>query len=157
MSLYITIRGKHILSQFGNRILRKTAVLKTAEITYDWIKFHNTELHNLQSSSDTVWLNKSRMRCAGRVDRIRENVHKILVRKPEETTWKIYDNIKTDMQKKQDGRILVRFFYLVTRSWLVKPVLNLTVPQNVGNFFTVWKSISFAKESQIHCVCYIGR
>lgn len=103
MSLYITIRGKHNLSQFGNRILRKTAVLKTAEITYTWIKFHNTELHNLQSSSDIVWLNKLRMRWAGHVDRIRENVHKILVRKPEETTWKIYDNIKTYMQKNRMG------------------------------------------------------
>jgi hypothetical protein len=42
----ITLRGKHKLRVFGNRVLRRIFGLKREEVAGDWRRLHNEELHN---------------------------------------------------------------------------------------------------------------
>jgi hypothetical protein len=44
---------------FENRVLRRIFGPKRDEVTGEWRKLHNEELHNLYSSPDTVSLGKS--------------------------------------------------------------------------------------------------
>jgi hypothetical protein len=66
---------------------------KRDEVTGEWRKLHNEELHNLYSSPDIIRQVKSRrMRLAGHVARMREKikVYKAFGGKArrKETTWK---------------------------------------------------------------------
>jgi hypothetical protein len=59
---------------------------KRDEVTEDWRKLRNEELHNVYSSPNIIRMIMSRrMRCAGRVSRMgkKRNAHRILVGKPE--------------------------------------------------------------------------
>jgi hypothetical protein len=72
---------------FENRVLRRIFGPKRDEVTGEWTKLHNEELHNLYSSPDIIRQIKSRrMRWAGHVGRMgeeRKKVYKVLVGKPE--------------------------------------------------------------------------
>jgi hypothetical protein len=71
---------------FENRVLRRIFGPKTEEVTGDWRKLHNEELHYLYSCPDIVRQVKSkRMRWAGHVARMGEerNVYRVFVGKPE--------------------------------------------------------------------------
>jgi hypothetical protein len=57
---------------FENRVLRRIFGSKRNEVTGDWRKLHNEELHNLYFPPNIIRMIKSRrMRLAWRVTRIR--------------------------------------------------------------------------------------
>jgi hypothetical protein len=83
----VTLREEHRLRVFENRVLRRIFGPRRDEVTGEWRKLHNEELHNLYSSADIIKQVKSRrMRWAGHVARMGEErkVYKVLVGKPEE-------------------------------------------------------------------------
>jgi hypothetical protein len=45
---------------FENRMLRRIFVAKRDEVTGEWRKLHNKELHDPYSSPNIVWVIKSR-------------------------------------------------------------------------------------------------
>jgi hypothetical protein len=69
-----------------NTVLRGIFGPKRDEVTGEWKKLHNKELHNLYSSPSIIRIIKSlRMRWAGHVERMREKriAYRLLVGKPE--------------------------------------------------------------------------
>jgi hypothetical protein len=80
------LREEHRLRVFENRVLRRIFGPKRDEVTGEWRKLHNEELHNLYSFPDTIRQVKSRrMRWAGHVACMGEErkVYKVLVGNPE--------------------------------------------------------------------------
>jgi hypothetical protein len=64
----LILREEHRLRVFGNGVLRRIFGPKRDEVTGDWRKLHNEELHNLYSSSNIITMIKSkRMRWTGHV------------------------------------------------------------------------------------------
>jgi hypothetical protein len=67
----LTLREEHRLRAFENRVLRRIFGPKRDEVTRDWRKMHNEELHNLYSSLNIIRMIKSRrIRWAGHVVRM---------------------------------------------------------------------------------------
>jgi hypothetical protein len=64
---------------FENRVLRRIFGPKRDEVTGDWRKLHNEELHNLYSVPSIIRMIKSsRMICAGHLTRMGEvNAYRI--------------------------------------------------------------------------------
>jgi hypothetical protein len=82
----LTLREEHKLRVFENRVLSRIFGPKRDEVTGEWRKLHNEELHNLYSSLDIIRQIKSRrMWWAGHMARMGEErkVYKVLVGKPE--------------------------------------------------------------------------
>ncbi|KAJ4444245.1 hypothetical protein ANN_06036 [Periplaneta americana] len=104
----LTLREEHRLRVFENKALRKIFGAKRDEVTGEWRKLHNTELHALYSSLDIIRNIKSRrLRWAGHVARMGEsrNAYRVLVGRPEgkrplgrpRRRWE--DNIKMDFRE----------------------------------------------------------
>jgi hypothetical protein len=74
MSIGIFVqREKRRLRVFENRVLRRIFGPKRDEVTGEWRKLHNEELHDLYCSPTTVRVTKSRrLRWAGHVARMGE-------------------------------------------------------------------------------------
>jgi hypothetical protein len=78
----LTLREEHRLRVFENRVLRRIFGPKIYEVTGDWRKLHNEELHRLYSSANIIRMMKSRrMRWAGYLARMGEkrNAYRLLV------------------------------------------------------------------------------
>jgi hypothetical protein len=81
----LTLREEHRLRVFENRVLRRISGPKRNEVTGEWRKLNNGELHILYSSADIIRQIKSKVRWAGHVACMAEgrNVYGVLVGKPE--------------------------------------------------------------------------
>jgi hypothetical protein len=56
----LTLREEHRLRVFENKVLRRIFGPKRDEVTGEWRKLHNEELHDLYSSSSIIRIMKSR-------------------------------------------------------------------------------------------------
>jgi hypothetical protein len=134
----LTLREEHILRVFENRVLRRVFGPKRDEVTGEWRKLHNEELHDLYSSPSIFRIIKSRMRWTGNVARRREkrNAYRLLMGKPKgkrplgkpRREW--VDNIRMDLGVM--GWVDVDWIGLAQGrdKWrtLVNAVMNLWVP-----------------------------
>jgi hypothetical protein len=84
--LLLSLREENRLRVFENRVPRRIFGPKRDEVTGEWRKLHNEELHILYSSPNIIRQIKSRrMRWAEHVARLGEerNVYRVLMGKPE--------------------------------------------------------------------------
>ncbi|KAJ4436809.1 hypothetical protein ANN_16941 [Periplaneta americana] len=101
----LTLTEEQRLRVFENKVLREIFGAKRDEVTGEWRKLHNTELHALYSSLDIRNIKSRRLRWAGNVARMSKsrNAYRVLVGRPKRPLgrprhrWE--DNIKMDLRE----------------------------------------------------------
>ena len=104
----LTLREEHRLRAFENKVLRKIFAANRGDITGEWRKLPNAELHALYFSPNIIGDFKSRrLRWAGHVARVEKsrNAYRVSLGKPEGKRllarsgrrWE--DNIKMDLRE----------------------------------------------------------
>jgi len=106
----LTLREEHRLRVFHNMVLRRIFGPKTDDVTVDWRKLHNEELHNLYSSPNIIlvikpWTKKRVWQVTCVLESWWRVPYRISVGKPERKRefgtprrrWR--DNIKTDLKE----------------------------------------------------------
>jgi hypothetical protein len=122
-----------------NRVLRRIFGPERDEVTGEWRKLHNEELHDLYSSPSIIRIIKPRrMRWAGHIARMGEkrNAYRLLLGKPDgrrllgrpRRRW--LDNIRKDLVEVGWGDVNWIGLAQDRGRWraLVNSVLNLRVP-----------------------------
>ena len=134
-----TLADEHKLRVFENKGLRKIYGPKRDEMTGEWRRLHNEELHGLYDSPDVVRIMKSRrLRWAGYVARMGEKrrLYSIVVGKPEgkrplgrpRRRWE--DNIRRDLREvgiRDENWLDVAQERILWRTF-VTAAMNLRVP-----------------------------
>jgi hypothetical protein len=123
---------------FENRVLKRIFGPKRDEVTWEWRKLHNEELHDLYSSPTIVLVIKlRRMRWMGHVAHMEEGrgIYRVMVGKPEgkrpmgrpRFRW---EDIKMDLQEAGCGGMDWIELAQDRDRWqaLVNAVMNLQVP-----------------------------
>jgi hypothetical protein len=124
---------------FENRELRRIFGPKRDEVTGEWRKLHNEDLHDLYSSPSIIRIMKARrMRRVGHVARMGEerNAYRLLVGKQEgrrpqgRSRYRWLDNIRMDLVEVGWGDVDWIGLAQDRGRWrvLVNSVLNLRVP-----------------------------
>jgi hypothetical protein len=151
------------LRVFENRVLRRIFGPKRDEVTREWRKHHNEELHVLYSLPTIVRVIKSRrIGWTRHVARMGEGrgVYRILVGKPEgkrplgrpRCRWG--ENIKMDLQYVVCGGADWIELAQDRDRWraFVNAVMKVRVPYNAGNFLTSCKPVSFSRRTLLQGV-----
>jgi hypothetical protein len=146
---------------FENRVLRRIFRPKRDEVTREWRKLHNEELHDLYSSLSIIRLVKSRrMRWAGHIARMgkKRNAYRLLMGKPEgrrplgrpRRRW--LDNIRMDLVEVEWGDVGWIGLAQDRDRWraLVNSGLNLRVPQTAGKLSSVQITRDLSSSAQLH-------
>ncbi|KAJ4442297.1 hypothetical protein ANN_12165 [Periplaneta americana] len=135
----LTLREEQRFRVYENKVLRKIFGAKRDEVTGEWRKLHNAELHALYPSPDIIRnIKYRRLRWAGHVARMGEsrNAYRVLVGRPEgkrplgrpRRRWE--DNIKMDLREVgYDGRDWINLAQ-DRDQWrdYVRAAMNLRVP-----------------------------
>jgi hypothetical protein len=135
----VKLGEKHRLEVFEKRVLRRILGSKSDEVTGEWRKLHNEELHDLYSSPSIIRIIKARrMRWVGHAARMGEkrNAYRLVVGKPEGSRplgrprrrW--LDNIRMDLVEMGWGDVAWIGLAQDRDRWrvLVNSVLHLWVP-----------------------------
>jgi hypothetical protein len=103
----LTLREEHRLGVFENRVLRRIFGPKRDEVTGEWRKLHNEELHDFLLFAIIRIMKSRRMRWAEYVARMGEkrNAYRLLVGKSEgrrplgRSRRRWLDNIRMDLEE----------------------------------------------------------